>query len=134
MPETTYQFFADVVYGNMTFDDEHLNQVIIFLKDYYPFVIRLIYSDVYEMLLLMNAGNPKVEHLKKFIEMMIQKKDFALHSEHATENTAIFQFFYRVDDLQRIRFRENINQEQVKQLRKIYPLYGLEASSLIQGR
>lgn len=132
--DTTFQFFSDVIYNNVKFDDETLNKTVIFLKDYYPFVIRLIYCDVYELLTVMNFDNPKALRLKAYIEMMVGNHDYSLHTEYTQENNAIFALFYQCDDLQRAKNRAHLNVQQKKDLQAIYPLYGVDAASMIHGR
>ena len=133
-PRMTYNFFVKHIYGNESVNDEKLFTEVRFLKDYYPIVIRLIYADVYELLLVNNFDNPKSNIIKEHIEKMTSNKDYYLYPEYNNEQAAIFVYYYYINDKTRLNNHDSLNEENKQKVKEIYPLYMLDIESIKRGR
>ena len=131
-PEETYAFIEKAFYSEVTIDDVATKKAITFLRKYQGLVARLIYSDVYELLLIMKQDKDGVRRLKKYIDDQIKANYFSLNPSYGLENSIIFKCYFCLNDEQRKTNHQTVNDDQKDVLKGIYPLYMFEESGIIK--
>ena len=131
-PKGTYEFIETIFYNDVYVEDVPLQKAIAVLKCYQKIVMRLIYADVYGLVLTLDEKRNGVQQIKSYIERCLKKNDFVLNPSFGLENEAIFKCFYYLNSDKRKENNDSLNDKQKDVVKRIYPLYMVDSSGIIK--
>ena len=120
---TGNMFEASKLFKNSLLNKSKYNpEDFIFLKNYYPYFVKLMYTDLYEYTLF--DTDPEAKKINKMILNILNNKDFDYNNPSLLKEEYLLVYMIVLkDSLQRKENRENLNGHNLKLVKKNNPLY-----------
>lgn len=121
-------FLICIKYSNNLFDKATVNNAIknsddfIFLKNYYPYFVKLMYTDLYEYTLF--DTDPEAKKINNMILKILNNQECDFNNPDLLKEEYLMLYMIILkDNMQRKENRKNLNGQNLKLVRKNNPLY-----------